>query len=147
MDTPARKLAGRYEVRQILGQSGMGLVYRGYVCFFAMLSKGHRLLNCTDVNTYILFQMDDNNFYRTVIKNGQKGDEIKIPHKTEKKLFVRFKSKSVPMRSFTRSGRATVGWSSIAGRLPKIILVSASSVFIFPATIRSHSPRSATMST
>jgi hypothetical protein len=31
--------------------------------------------------------MDDNNFYRTVIKNGQKGDEIKIPHKTEKKTF------------------------------------------------------------
>ena len=62
----------------------------GTFVFSAMLSKGHRLqwvLNCTDVNDYILFQMDDNNFYRTVIKNGQKGDEIKIPHKTEKKSF------------------------------------------------------------
>ena len=62
----------------------------GTFVFSAMLSKGHRLqwmLNCTDVNNYILFQMDDNNFYRTVIKDGQKGDEIKIPHKTEKKSF------------------------------------------------------------
>ena len=62
----------------------------GTFVFSAMLSKGHRLqwvLSCTDVNDYILFQMDDNNFYRTVIKNGQKGDEIKIPHKTEKKSF------------------------------------------------------------
>jgi len=39
------------------------------------------------VNNYILFQMDDNNFYRSVIKNGQKGDEVKIPHKNEKKSF------------------------------------------------------------
>ncbi|MFZ0318520.1 MAG: protein kinase [Candidatus Sulfotelmatobacter sp.] len=62
----------------------------GTFVFSAMLNKGHRLqwvLNCTDVNNYILFQMDDNNFYRTVIRNGQKGDEIKIPHKNEKKAF------------------------------------------------------------
>jgi serine/threonine protein kinase len=62
----------------------------GTFVFSAMLAKGHRLgwvLNCTDANNYILFQMDDNNFYRTVIHNGQKGDEVKIPHKNEKKTF------------------------------------------------------------
>ncbi|MGA8270400.1 MAG: protein kinase [Candidatus Sulfotelmatobacter sp.] len=62
----------------------------GTFVFSAMLAKGHRLqwmLNCIDVNNYILFQMDDNNFYRTVIRNGQKGDEVKIPHKNEKKNF------------------------------------------------------------
>jgi hypothetical protein len=62
----------------------------GTFVFSAMLTKGHRLqwmLNCTDANNYVLFQMDDNNFYRTVVKNGQKGDETKIPHKNDKKSF------------------------------------------------------------
>ncbi|MGB7602148.1 MAG: protein kinase [Candidatus Sulfotelmatobacter sp.] len=71
----------------------------GAFVFSAMLNKGHRLqwvLNCTDVNNYTLFQMDDNNFYRTVIKNGQKGDEIKIPHKTEKKTFRTIQIKVSP---------------------------------------------------
>jgi hypothetical protein len=62
----------------------------GTFIFSAMLAKGHRLqwmLNCTDANNYVLFQMDDNNFYRTVVRNGQKGDETKIPHKNDKKSF------------------------------------------------------------
>lgn len=62
----------------------------GTFVFSALLSKGHRLqwmLNCIDANDYILFQMDDNNFYRTVVSNGQKGEEVKIPHKNEKKSF------------------------------------------------------------
>ncbi|MGA7892024.1 MAG: hypothetical protein WCA49_02265 [Candidatus Sulfotelmatobacter sp.] len=62
----------------------------GTFVFSAMLAKGHRLqwvFNYTDPNNYVLFQMDDNNFYRTVVRNGQKGDETKIPHKNEKKSF------------------------------------------------------------
>ena len=62
----------------------------GTFIFSAMLRKGHRLqwvLNCVDVNNYVLFQMDDNNFYRTVVRNGQKGDEIKVSHKGDKKSF------------------------------------------------------------
>jgi eukaryotic-like serine/threonine-protein kinase len=62
----------------------------GTFVFSTMLVKGRRLqwlLNRTDANNYVLFQMDDNNFYRTVVRNGQKGDETKIPHKGEKKSF------------------------------------------------------------
>ena len=62
----------------------------GTFVFSAMLTKGHRLqwmLNCTDADNYVLFQMDDNNFYRTVVKNGKKGDEAKIPYKSGKKTF------------------------------------------------------------
>jgi hypothetical protein len=55
-----------------------------------MLRKGHRLqwvVNYVDAQNYILFQMDDNNFYRSVLHNGQKTDEAKFPFKNEKKSF------------------------------------------------------------
>jgi hypothetical protein len=62
----------------------------GTFAFSAMLTKGRLLqwvLNYTDPKNYVLFQMDDNNFYRSVIHNGQKTDEIIVPHKGEKKSF------------------------------------------------------------
>jgi hypothetical protein len=62
----------------------------GTFVFSAMLTKGHRLqwvAAYTDPNNYDLFQMDDNNFYRTDIRNGQKMHEAKIPQKGEKKSF------------------------------------------------------------
>ena len=62
----------------------------GTFVFSAMLTKGHRLqwvVNYTDPSNYDLFQIDDNNFYRTDIRNGQKTNEAKIPHKGEKKAF------------------------------------------------------------
>jgi hypothetical protein len=62
----------------------------GTFAFSAMLTKGHLLqwvLNYNDPKNYILFQMDDNNFYRTLIRNGNKTDEIIVPHKGEKKSF------------------------------------------------------------
>ena len=62
----------------------------GTFIFSALLTKGHRLqwvVNYTDPNNYDLFQMDDNNFYRTDVRNGQKKYEAKIPHKGEKKSF------------------------------------------------------------
>jgi len=62
----------------------------GTFVFSAMLTKGHLLqwvLNYRDPKNYVLFQMDDNTFYRTVIRNGEKTDEIKVPDKGEKKSF------------------------------------------------------------
>ena len=62
----------------------------GTFIFSAMLTKGHLLqwvFNYTDSKNYVLFQMDDNNFYRSVIHNGNKTDEIIVPYKGEKKSF------------------------------------------------------------
>jgi serine/threonine protein kinase len=62
----------------------------GTFAFSAMLQKGHRLqwvVNYLDSNNYVLFQMDENNFYQTVMHNGQKSAEVKVPHKTDKKSF------------------------------------------------------------
>ena len=62
----------------------------GTFVFSAMLTKGRLLqwvLNYSDPKNYVLCQMDDNNFYRTVVRNGQKMDEIKVPDKGDKKSF------------------------------------------------------------
>jgi hypothetical protein len=62
----------------------------GTFSFSAMLTKGRLLqwvLNYSDPKNYVLFQMDDNNFYRSVIRNGEKTDEIIVPHKGDKKSF------------------------------------------------------------
>ena len=60
----------------------------GTFAFSAMLTKGRQLqwvLNYTDRKNYVLLQMDENNYYRSVIRNGEKSDEIIVPHKAEKK--------------------------------------------------------------
>jgi tetratricopeptide (TPR) repeat protein len=62
----------------------------GTFVFSAMPVKGRLLqwlLNYTDAKNYVLFQLDENNFYRTVIRNGEKTDQIIVPHKGEKKSF------------------------------------------------------------
>jgi tetratricopeptide (TPR) repeat protein len=62
----------------------------GTFVFSAMPTKGHLLqwvLNYTDPKNYVLFQMDDNSFYRIVIRNGEKVDEFKVPDKGDKKSF------------------------------------------------------------
>lgn len=62
----------------------------GTFVFSALPARGRLLqwvLNYTDARNYVLLQMDDNNFYRSVIRNGVKSDEIIVPHKGEKKSY------------------------------------------------------------
>ncbi len=60
----------------------------GTFVFSAMPAKGHLLqwvLNYTDPKNYVLFQMDDSYFYRTVIRNGQKVGDIRVSDKGDRK--------------------------------------------------------------
>jgi len=62
----------------------------GTFAFSAMLTKGHFLqwvLNYTDPKNYVLYQIGDENFHRTVIRNGEKTSEIKVPDKGDNKIF------------------------------------------------------------
>jgi len=60
----------------------------GTFVFSVILQKGHRVswvLNHTDDQNYALFQMDENFFYRSEVRDGKTTEEAKIPFKTEKK--------------------------------------------------------------
>lgn len=62
----------------------------GTFVFSAMPVKGRLLqwvINFTDPRNYILFQMDDNGFTRSVIRNGARTDEVKVPDRGDKKTF------------------------------------------------------------
>jgi serine/threonine-protein kinase len=92
----------------------------GTFVFSAMLQKGRRLqwvVNYVDAQNYILFQMDDNNFYRSVMRNGQKTDEAKIPHKTEKKSFRTIQIRISPSEIIqqTKSGDSWVALDKWSG--------------------------------
>jgi len=60
----------------------------GTFAFSALPTKGHLLqwvFNYIDPKNYVLFQLDENNFYRTVFHNGVKSDETIFPDKSDKK--------------------------------------------------------------
>jgi hypothetical protein len=62
----------------------------GTFAFSAMITKGRLLqwvLNYTDPKNYVLCQMDNDNFYRAVIRNGEKTNEVKVREKNDKKSF------------------------------------------------------------
>jgi hypothetical protein len=79
-------------------------------------------LDYTDPNNYVLFQMDDNFFYRAVVRNGVKGNETKLPLKGEKKTFRAMRVRVTPNEIVheTRNGDAWVAldrWSESGANL------------------------------
>ncbi len=97
----------------------------GTFVFSAMLLKGHRLqwvANYTDPNNYGLFQLDENFFYRTVIRNGVKTEETKFPLKADKKTFRTIQVRVTPTEIVhqTRNGDAWIvldKWSEVGVNL------------------------------
>jgi len=75
----------------------------GTFVFSAMLDKGHRLqwvFNYIDDRNYELFQMDENNFYRSEMRDGKKTEEAKFAFKTDKKKLT-----DLPDRDHTQPDR------------------------------------------
>ena len=93
--------AWKHEKDSFVRKGGNFVLYAGgsapgtYV-FSVTPAKGQTLqwvLNYTDAKNYVLCQIDDDNFTRAVIRNGQKTDEVKIADKADKKrvrtLYIR----------------------------------------------------------
>lgn len=87
--------AWKHEKDSFLRKGGEFVLYgvapsSGTFVFSAMPAKGHLMqwvLNYSDPRNYVLFQTDANNFYRSVIRNGKKTDEVIVPDKADKKAF------------------------------------------------------------
>jgi serine/threonine protein kinase len=73
----------------------------GTFTFSAILQKGHRLqwvFNHLDDKNYELFQVDENFFYRSAVRNGEVTEEAKVPSKSEKKKPRTFRVVVTPSR-------------------------------------------------
>ena len=109
----------------------------GTFAFSVMLQKGRRLqwtVNYLDANNYVLFQMDENNFYRTIVRNGQKSDEFKVPHKSDKKA-VRFIQIRVTPGEITQQIREGDSWAVLDKfSLPGTNLASGKFGFYIPGS-------------
>jgi Flp pilus assembly protein TadD len=87
--------AWKHEKDSFIRKGGNFVLYgvvptSGTFVFSAMPEKGRLLqwvLNYTNSDNYVLFQLDDSSFYRAVVRNGQKTDEVKIAEKGDKKHF------------------------------------------------------------
>jgi serine/threonine-protein kinase len=87
----------------------------GTFVFSSILDKGHLLqwvFNYTDDRNYELFQMDDNFFYRSEVRDGKKTEEAKIPFKTDKKKARTFQIVVTPSR-IVHQIQQGAGWASL----------------------------------
>jgi hypothetical protein len=87
----------------------------GTFIFSAILDKGKVLqwvFNYVDDRNYELFQMDDNFFYRSEVRDGKKTEEAKIPFKTDKKKARTFQI-SVASKRIVHQIQQGAGWASL----------------------------------
>jgi PEGA domain len=97
----------------------------GVFSFSVELQKGKRLqwfLNYTTPRNYVLFQMDENYFYRSTMRNGEATVEIKTPHKIHKGAFQSIRVRVTPDEILTQIKEGTSWfdldkWSSIGTNL------------------------------
>jgi serine/threonine protein kinase len=87
----------------------------GTFIFSAILDKGKSLqwvFNYIDDRNYELFQMDDNFFYRSQMRDGKKSDEVKIAFKSDKKKARTFQIVVSPNRIVHQIQQGN-GWASV----------------------------------
>ena len=83
--------------------------------FSAILDKGKLLqwvFNYTDDRNYELFQMDDNFFYRSQVRDGKKTEEAKVQFKTDKKKSRTFQI-SVTSSRIVHQIQQGNGWAAL----------------------------------
>jgi hypothetical protein len=83
--------------------------------FSAILDKGKILqwvFNYTDDRNYELFQMDENNFYRSQVRDGKKTEEAKFQFKTDKKKSRTFQIVVTPNRIVHQIQQGN-GWAAL----------------------------------
>jgi hypothetical protein len=87
----------------------------GTFIFSAILDKGKLLqwvFNYVDDRNYELFQMDDNFFYRSQVRDGKKTDEVKVAFRSDKKKARTFQVVVSPTRIVHQIQQGN-GWASV----------------------------------
>jgi hypothetical protein len=87
----------------------------GTYVFSAILDKGKLLqwvFNYTDDRNYELFQMDENFFSRSEVRDGKKTDEVKLAFKSDKKKARTFQIAVTPNRIVHQIQQGN-GWASL----------------------------------
>ena len=96
--------AWRKENNYFVRRGGGFIFYRatpatGAFVFSILPLKGHKLqwvFDFSDDHNYLLFQMDENYFYRRQVVNGKVVQEVEIPVKSDKKRFRTFQITVAP---------------------------------------------------